>query len=279
MLDFFVDASRCVQCGECAADCPVSVIDLTQGLPRILPHKEGYCIGCQHCLAVCPTAALSIFGIDPDTVELCAPPAPDVIENQLRGRRSVRRFRSEPVDGAILERLLRVTAHAPTGKNQRSVYLSLIDDPGVMQAVREKTIMGIRQAAVSGTLPEGLEFYAKFVNLYDQGQDIIFRDAPHMLVVSAPAASPAPEADPFITMTYFEIMASALGLGAVWCGFAAWAFDRVVPKLRDMLGVPPDHRSLYAMMFGYPAVRYARVTKRDIRNVRRVTMADLDFAR
>ncbi len=279
MLDFTIDESRCIQCGECAADCPVSVIDLDQGYPRIPTQKERHCIQCQHCLAVCPTAALSILGVDPDSVPGLMAPTPDFVENLLRGRRSVRRYRPEAVAADVVDRLLRVTAHAPTGKNQRQVRFTVVDDPVAMHAFRERAIEGIRQATITNTLPIGLEYFAKFVEHYEQGRDIIFRGAPHMLVLSAPETSPTPEADPYIAMTYFEIMANALGLGAVWCGFAAWAIARVVPQLRDVLGIPRDHRSLYVMMFGYPDVRYARVTQRDVRDVHRLTQADLETGR
>ncbi len=279
MLDFIIDESRCVQCGECVADCPVSIIDLDGDFPRIPTHKEGHCIRCQHCLAVCPTAALSILGVDPDRVADLRAPAPDAVENLLKGRRSVRRYLAQAVAPELLDRLMEVAAHAPTGKNQRQIRFTLVDDPAVMAAIRERTIEGIRRASIDNTLPVGMEYFAKFVSHYDLGRDIIFRDAPHMLVVSAPETSPTPEADPYIALTYFEIMAAALGLGTVWCGFAAWAISRVVPELRDMLGIPRNHRSLYAMMFGYPAMHYARVVRRDVRDAHRVTLADLEAAR
>lgn len=262
MLCFTIDAARCIQCGECAADCPVSIIDLDQGLPRILEHKETHCLHCQHCLAVCPTAALSILGIDPDTLPGLTPLVPDAVDNLLRGRRSVRRYRPGAVAQDVMQRLLDVAAHAPTGKNVRQLRLSVVDDPVVMQTIREQTMAGIRQAVLNNSLPVGLEFYAKFAALYAEGQDIIYRGAPHMLIASAPGTCATPGADPYIALSYFEIMAQALGLGTLWCGFAAWAITTVVPGLRGMLGIPREHESLYVMLFGYPAVRYARVVKR-----------------
>lgn len=279
MLQFTIDESRCVQCGECAADCPVSVIDLDQGFPRISRHKEGYCLRCQHCLAVCPTAALSIGGVDPARLPELMPFTPDAVENLLRGRRSVRRYRPEAVAPEVLERLMRVAAHAPTGKNKRQVRFTLVDDPDVMRAFRERAMAGVRRATLDNSLPVGMEFYAKLVTQYEQGRDIIFRGAPHMLVVSAPGDSSTFEADPYIAMTYFEIMAGALGLGTLWCGFAAWAISRVVPELRDVLGIPVDHKSLYAMVFGHPAVRYARVVNREVENLHRVSLADVEVGR
>ncbi len=279
MFDFKVDETRCIQCGECEADCPVRIIDLAEGLPRISATRQPLCIGCLHCLAVCPTAALSILGKDPDSSAAIMPPSPDALENLMKSRRSVRRYRPEAVDRAVLDRLMDIVAHAPTGKNQRRVRFTLVDDPEVMERIRVLTMEGIRKAVDEDSLPEGMGYFAKFLTAYEQGRDIIFRGAPHMFIASAPGDSTSPEADPFIALTWFELMANSLGLGAVWCGYARWALQDVVPEMGRRLGIPDDHRSMYVIMFGYPEVRYARTVQRDVQDLHRVGMACLEDAR
>lgn len=278
MLDFIIDETRCVQCGECAADCPLGVIDLGRGLPRVAPHREGHCIGCQHCLAVCPTAALSILGKNPDHSDPVLAADPDGVENLIKSRRSVRRYLPQAVDKGVLDRLMGVAAHAPTGKNERQVRLTLVDDPAVMEAIRVRTYAGIRQAVLDDGLPDGLEFFARLVEPFEQGRDIIYRGAPHMLIASAPRTASSSEADPFIALTSFELMAASLGLGTVWCGFARWALQSVVPELGRALGIPAEHRSMYAMMFGWPAVRYARTVQREVSGLHRATLAEVEGA-
>ena len=276
MLDFLIDESRCIQCGECAADCPVRIIDVSQGLPRIGEQRQGLCIRCQHCLAVCPTAALSILGVNPDESAEILPPAPDGLENLIKSRRSVRRYRPEAVERAVLDRLMEAVAYAPTGKNERKVRFTLVDDPEVMARIRVMTMEGIRRAVDEDGLPDGMEFFAKFLTAWDQGRDIIFREAPHMLIASSPREATAGEADPFIALSYFELMAASLGLGTVWCGYARWALQSVVPELGRRLGIPSDHRSMYAVMFGWPAVRYARAVQREAQGLHRVRLGDLE---
>lgn len=279
MLDFIVDETRCVQCGECAADCPVSIIDMDSGLPRIPEHREAHCIRCQHCLAVCPTAALSILGKDPDKSVPVLPPSADALENLIKSRRSVRRFLPQAVERTVIDRLMDVAAYAPTGKNQRPVLFTLVDDPEVMEEIRVRTMAGIRKAVIEDSLPDGMEFFAKLLSAYDQGRDVIYRRAPHMIIASASRDAAAPEADPFIALSCFELMAQSLGLGTLWCGFARWALQSVVPELGRALGIPADHRSMYAMMFGHPAVRYVRAVQREALGVRRVGLADVGGAR
>jgi nitroreductase/NAD-dependent dihydropyrimidine dehydrogenase PreA subunit len=276
MLDFAIDESRCIQCGECAADCPVRIIDVSQGLPRISEQRQGLCIRCQHCLAVCPTAALSILGVNPDESAEILPPSPDGLENLIKSRRSVRRYRPEAVERAVLDRLMDAVAYAPTGKNERKVRFTLVDDPEVMARIRVLTMEGIRRAVDEDGLPDGMEFFAKFLTAWDQGRDIIFREAPHMLIASSPREATSGEADPFIALSYFELMAASLGLGTVWCGYARWALQSVVPELGRRLGIPSDHRSMYVVMFGWPAVRYARAVQREVQGLHRVRAADLE---
>jgi nitroreductase/NAD-dependent dihydropyrimidine dehydrogenase PreA subunit len=276
MLDFAIDESRCIQCGECAADCPVRIIDVSQGLPRISEQRQGLCIRCQHCLAVCPTAALSILGVNPDESAEILPPSPEGLENLIKSRRSVRRYRSEAVERAVLDRLMEAVAYAPTGKNERKVRFTLVDDPEVMARIRVMTMEGIRRAVDEDGLPDGMEFFAKFLTAWDQGRDIIFREAPHMLIASSPREATSGEADPFIALSYFELMAASLGLGTVWCGYARWALQSVVPELGRRLGIPSDHRSMYAVMFGWPAVRYARAVQREAQGLHRVRLGDLE---
>ena len=252
------------------------IIDVSQGLPRIGEQRQGLCIRCQHCLAVCPTAALSILGVNPDESAEILPPAPDGLENLIKSRRSVRRYRPEAVERAVLDRLMEAVAYAPTGKNERKVRFTLVDDPEVMARIRVLTMDGIRRAVDEDGLPDGMEFFAKFLTAWDQGRDIIFREAPHMLIASSPREATSGEADPFIALSYFELMAASLGLGTVWCGYACWALQSVVPELGRRLGIPSDHRSMYVVMFGWPAVRYARAVQREVQGLHRVRPADLE---
>lgn len=272
MLDLIVDPDRCTQCGQCAEDCPVGVLEADGGPPRVLPHRENACIGCQHCLAVCPAAALSVFGLNPDHSPEVRPVSPEMVENLMRGRRSVRRYKKEAVPREIVDRLVSVVMYAPSGKNRRQVSFTLVDDPHVMDVVRSRTYECIRKAARENRLPEKMGFFARFADAWAKGGDPIFQHAPHMVIASEAVENPSAEANPFIALTYFELMAASLGLGTLWCGFARWALCDVAPETLRLLGIPENHRSMYVMLFGYPAVRYARTVQRGISGVRRVAL-------
>ncbi len=108
-----------------------------------------------------------------------------------------------------------------------------------------------------------MEFFAGIVKAWDKGTDVIFREAPHLLVVSVPKQGPTPAADGYIALSTFEILASSHGLGTLWDGFATWALVHIAPKVGARLGIPESHELVYVMLFGHPAVQYHRSVQRD----------------
>ncbi|MBR3707422.1 MAG: nitroreductase, partial [Lentisphaeria bacterium] len=51
----------------------------------------------------------------------------------------------------------------------------------------------------------------------------------------------------------------SLGLGTCWCGFGVWAY-RLIPSLRRKLKLPFFYKVDAMMLFGEPAIQYARPT-------------------
>lgn len=272
MLDFRVDRETCIQCGECVRDCPYGIIELVDEYPAIAADREEQCIRCQHCLAVCSTGALSILGKDPaQSIALkSAMPSAQQVETLIKARRSVRHYKKEPVDPDTIAHLLDVVAHCPTGVNNRQLLFTVIEDQDTMQQLRDETFAGVRRAVQEKRLPQGLEFFEGIVEAWDKGRDILFRGAPHLLIVSCPKDSPSPEADPIIALSYFELMACAMGLGTVWDGLAKWALTAILPEMTGKLGIPADHHIGYMMVFGKPAIRYQRTVQRGDPQVNRV---------
>lgn len=263
MLNFTVADELCTRCGLCVRDCPSRIITMDEGAtPRIAPEKEAACIQCQHCLAICPTAAVGILGRQPAGSLPLAPdsfPPLDRMEHLVRGRRSVRHYRDENVDPALLRRLLAATANAPSGVNRRELTFHVIDDKDAMQRLREKVLAGL---AASTRIPERYGYLLEADKAYrEQHIDIIFRTAPHALFISAPPDAPCPSQDVTLAMAYFELLAQSAGLGTVWWGIAQMVL-MVLPEVKALIGIPPKH-VYYAMLFGLPSVQYPRTVQRD----------------
>ena len=266
MLDFMVDDERCTRCRACMRDCPTRIIGQHgTNLPTIAPENESKCIRCQHCMAICPTAAISILGKQPtDSLDITpeALPPLDALDLLVRSRRSIRRFEKKNVDPDLISRLLAATANAPTGANQRDLTFNVVDDRETMIRLRTQIMKRLQAAADAGAIPEQMAYlHMAIPGFFKYGSDVIFRGAPHMLIVSAGPKAFTPHEDITIALTTFELLATSAGLGTAWCGMLKMACE-TVPEIKSLVGLP-QQGNYYAILFGIPAVEYPRTTQRD----------------
>lgn len=264
MLDFSIDKKRCTKCGQCVADCPMHIIGMGENGPAIAAENEAMCVLCQHCLSVCPSGALSIGGFSPQNSARVTGkwPSADQMETLIRERRSIRQFKPENVDKKILRRILDVAASSPTGKNAQQVRFTVIADRKKLAQFRHDLMSGLSRLVKDRLLPPGTEFVSDLVQAWeDKKLDRVFRDAPHLLITSAPKAIVTPIPDCLIALTTFELFAQTLGVGTLWCGYCKFIISDLIPDFSRRLGIPEDHVLGYSMLFGYPAVQYTRMAQ------------------
>ncbi|MBW2452458.1 MAG: nitroreductase family protein [Deltaproteobacteria bacterium] len=275
-LSFEITEDKCTRCGLCGKDCPVKIITLQTGAPRILPANQELCIKCQHCLAVCPNGALSIMGLSPEQsvpVNVNSFPEPNKMEALIKGRRSVRYYHDENLPADTIRKLIDVASYAPTGFNSRSVRFSVIDDKQVLAEFREKAYDSLAKLVSLGHLSETRSGFSRFVDLWqNKREDVLFRGAPHLLITSAPKKSASPVPDCLIALAYFEMFAQSLGVGTVWNGLVKRLVDQLVPSLRMQFGIPEHHIIGYAMGFGRPAIQYSRAVQHPQAEVLRLSI-------
>jgi nitroreductase/NAD-dependent dihydropyrimidine dehydrogenase PreA subunit len=275
MLSLNINQELCTKCGECIRECPVRVLEFQGGVPSVIKEKEAQCIECQHCFTVCKPGALSIFSLDPaqSTPLEGNFPEPEKMKTLMSGRRSVRRYKKEAVDSTLLNNILETVRTAPTGVNRQTTLIHVIDDKEVMDELRRRTYEGIKKALENGTIPAALKAYEGFLGAYEKsGVDIIYRDAPHAIITSAPKSNPSGVTDGVIALSYFEMLASSHGLGTVWDGIAKVALMSVARDAYDLIGIPEDHDLVYVMPFGVPAVKFYRTVQRPGGEVHKVTL-------
>ena len=263
-IAFEVAEEKCSGCGQCIADCPAHILELSGGHASLAPDREASCYRCQHCFAVCPAGAISILGARPEQSLSLAGGGPDPLklETLIRGRRSVRRYLDENLDPVLLQRLLEAAWQAPTGRNARQVLLTVVDDRAKLARLRTEVLAGIARLVRDGALPVEMSRFAEFVRLWEEdGVDVLFRGAPHLLITSAPAEVVTPMPDCLIALTTFDLLAQAHGVGTLWDGLATWAIQKLVPDALKTLGIPAGHVIGYVLLFGKPAVRYARTVQ------------------
>jgi nitroreductase/NAD-dependent dihydropyrimidine dehydrogenase PreA subunit len=267
MLNFKVNEDRCITCGQCVADCPAGCIVMEKGEFPVIPDEKK-CIGCQHCLAVCPTGAISIMGVDPDDSMDLQYEMPTVhsLETLIKGRRSVRHYKKQPLEAATIKKLLEIAWHAPTGTNAQGVLFTATMTREATEALGKEIYARLGQM-IPGLDPEKDTLAHKYMRMAygaytEHGADVILRGAPHILIASAPGKIAVPTVDCVIALTHFELMAQTMGVGAVWDGMLTWCLAEFFPDLAERLGVPKAHKIGYCMVFGRPAVKYHRTVQR-----------------
>ena len=263
--DFFkLDRDKCLKCSQCIHDCAFRALKANaEGYPEI-PHPEA-CMRCQHCFAICPAGAIEFDGRNPaDSVEPGAElPSAQAVSNWMRLRRSVRHFTGGDVPREKLERIFRSLANAPTGCNARALTFTCYPNRAAMEKFKLDFINKLE------TYREGDKILPKWlavpaIRLRKGLEDVFFRNAPGMVVVSCDETAPGvttPKEDVIAACTYFEMIAQAEGLATCWCGFLD-IVKQAVPSVAQALGLR-ESTPFYAMLFGESAVRYARGVQRD----------------
>lgn len=262
MLDFKIDESRCIQCGECVADCPARVLQMDE-YPEMV--AEG-CFKCQHCLAICPVGALSILGKNPDDSRVLAHTLvnPDQLAFLIKGRRSVRRYAEDDLPEDLIDDLLETAWYAPTGVNAQQVLFTVVRKRVFLDVLRQEILVLLAEMRDRSGFPDGLMGrYMRWVlsSWEERQEDVVFRGAPHVLVATCHKDAPCHEVDAIIALTTFDLYAHSNGVGTVWDGIFT-AILQYFPELKTRLGIPSDHVLGYAMAFGKPAVGYARTVQR-----------------
>lgn len=267
MLNFKLDEKLCIRCGKCVADCPPMCITIEEnGCPFIPDEKK--CIHCQHCLAICPTGAISIMGAEPENslqldYEL---PTAHSMETLIKGRRSTRNYKKKALSPDKIHRLLETSWHAPTGTNAQEVLFTTTMTAEATEDLRREVYSKVGKL-LEGMGPDEGDLRHKYLKMsygsyIEHGADFIMKDAPHMLIASAPKSIPLPKEDCIIALTTFDLLAQTMGVGTVWNGIMTWCVADFFPELAAKLGIPEDHEIGYCMTFGTPAVKYHRTVQR-----------------
>jgi nitroreductase/NAD-dependent dihydropyrimidine dehydrogenase PreA subunit len=265
-MDIFdVTTETCNRDGICAAVCPSGLILMGEDrYPRPVAEADEVCIRCGHCVAACPTGSFShrdmpLGQFAPVQDEL--QPTAGQCEHFLRNRRSIRVYKEKNVSKDEIEKLIQIARHAPSGHNSQCVeWLVLADKDelgklaGVVADWMRWMIDNMPEFAASMHL-------ARTVGRWDQGTDVILRNAPVLIVAHAEKDNRMAPAACTIALTYLELAATSLGLGCCWAGYFNAAATNFPPMMKA-LSLPGGHQSFGAMMVGYPKFKYHRLPVR-----------------
>jgi nitroreductase/NAD-dependent dihydropyrimidine dehydrogenase PreA subunit len=260
-----VNHETCNQDGICVDACPAGILELKEGSPIAIDDANELCIRCGHCVAICPTESLTHMDIP---LESCTPIAKefritlDQTEQFLRSRRSIRQYKDKSVDKADLNKLIDIARYAPSGHNLQPVEWLVLGDKAELKRLSGIVVEWMRWMLTNMPEVASSMHMDRTVTRYENGYDVILRDAPAVIVAHAHKENRVAPAACTIALTYLELASTTMGMGACWAGYfnaAATTF----PPMQTALALPDGHQAFGSMMVGYPKYRYQRMPRRN----------------
>lgn len=224
------------------------------------PGGEDSCIACGHCMAFCPHGAARIDALPAEAMRPIARKAlPDAESTELllASRRSIRRFKKEPVPRELLAGVLASDRFAPSAKNARAVRWLMVYEPGAMRALGDMTAAWLEAMvaeAFAAATPPPIGEAKALAKAWRMGIDPLFRGAPHLVLAVTRTGDSWAAIDAAIALTYLELAGLPHNIGACWAGYVSTAI-RLHKPLRDLLGLADDETVSGGQMLGFIALR------------------------
>lgn len=250
-----INKERCAGCGQCAENCAVQALAVGED-GKISRFRELFCYRCGQCVALCPTGALSMPELEPPVEYESAAfdLRPEALLNAMRFRRSIRRFTGEKLTRQELKTLLEAGRCAPTSCNSQTVRFVVLDRE--FEALRPRIWASFAEGAAEKGQRGLLRRYQRYL-ADPQAPDQLFYGSSQMIVVTAQYPI-----DGALALANMELMAHAMGLGALYCGFAAGAI-RSDEGLRQYFGVSENHQLVSCLIVGKTDLRFHRTAPRN----------------
>jgi nitroreductase/NAD-dependent dihydropyrimidine dehydrogenase PreA subunit len=261
------DHKLCIKCGTCSEVCPVGIIDKpgAEDYPSITEANRANCIQCGQCEAFCPKAAVEVISdelLKADMPKKREALTPEQVRGYFLMRRSIRRYKQQPVDRQTLEQVMDVVRYAPSGVNQQAVRWIIIYNTEEVRKLTAMTIDIMRQMVSDKSPVAAMMNFQRMVTAWDSGEDIVCRKAPHLVIAYGRKENRIAPVDAIIAMSHFDLAAPAFGVGSCSAGYFG-IIANLSPALRKAIGIPDDHNHLGTILTGYPQHVPKRAPKRN----------------
>ena len=239
-----IHADRCVGCGLCSQICVAHNLVIRQNKAAAVRG----CILCGQCSAVCPQNAITLEGCGSGQVEKTADVrlAPQDVLDVIRFRRSIRKFKTDPIPPEVLRQVLEAGRLTHTAKNLQDVsYVVLAAEKDRLEQMAVKLFRTLLPfAGLFSPLARGRTIDDHF----------FFFNAPAVIVILA-----KDKTNGILAAQNMEFVAEACGLGVLYSGFFTMAAN-ASGRIRKALGIPKGKKVAMTLVLGYPDVKFLRST-------------------
>jgi nitroreductase len=237
-------------------------MSLVDGMVQI---DERTCSTCSQCIAICPEQALSWKGVSPAALNPARLPSPDQLDELFKQRRSIRRFREQKIDRALLEEIVHYGIYAPT--HNHSLRAVVVDDEAVIATLDRILLRLITLVynlsyrpkivgALAGWLGYGEEYALgrpKIEHSLERGY--AFEHPPAIVMLVGDRRVPLSVDSAQYALANMTFFAQVKGIAGCLWGNGPIFMDKS-RAARQMLGLGRFDRIFGALFLGYPDVRF-----------------------
>ena len=242
-----IDRDKCVGCSRCASVCVAhNIVIKNKKAETVL---DG-CLMCGQCSAVCPKQAITVSGYHTDQKETQGDIRLDPREvlEVIRFRRSIRRFKQEPVPNEVIDQILEAGTLTHTAKNMQDVSFTVLE--------KEKNRIEQMAVSVFKKIKPIADLFSPMARNMKIDDHFFFFNAPVVIVITA-----QDKTNGILAAQNMEYIAEANGLGVLYSGFFTMAAN-ASHKIRKAIKVPKGKRAAMTLVLGYPDIKFLRSPQR-----------------
>ena len=171
----------------------------------------------------------------------------------IHHRRSVRDYRSEPLDDAVIHGLIDAAVWAPSAINEQPWHFTVVRDQRKLDFISKQAQAHMLSGAANA-MPEHLRAMLKNPDFQ------IFYHAPALIVISAAHGGAWAVEDCALAAQNLMLAACSEGLGSCWIGFAQTWLQ--TPDGKAALELPAGHLPVAPIIVGRPNTTSAAVPRK-----------------
>lgn len=259
-----VDTRRCGGCGLCASICHEGCIALVDTTATV---EHTYCSTCTQCIAVCPQQAISWDNTPPEAFDHDLLPTSEQIDELLRQRRTMRRFKDQKVDRSLIKEIVSYGIYAPT--NNYDLRAIVVDEEAMISAL--DGIMVRFSARIYGLFYKPRLLFAVLSRLWPNPDYVLNQpklkevtergytfehNISAMVFVVGDKKTPLSEASATYHLYNMVLYAQTVGVGSRLWG-PGQIFITRTREGRSLLGLARHERIYGTVLLGYPAVKFS----------------------
>lgn len=158
----------------------------------------------------------------------------------IQSRRSIRKYKAEPISEAELQAIIQAAIYAPSARNQQGWHFTVVRDPATMRKLKD--------ILKENMLSSGIDF---FIERASQPGYIAFHDAPMLIIISADEQA-LPLIDCGAAAENIALAAESLHIGTCLMTSSELLFAADAGgELKRALGIPDGYRHVCAVTIGY----------------------------